>query len=374
VISEESFWPKWIETMKLRAALGESGKAPGAFDAVRTWDPIAADEGTPAFTPAQRGNPNLGPERTREIEAGFDMSTLKERLGIEFTAYRTRTLGALIGVAYPPSEGFTLNQLENVGTLQNRGLELGVNLGLVRTAAVDWNARVNVTAMKSKTIDTEGREISTGLATYVKEGYPVPAYFGTKVTNPKAIADPILQENAFLGAVYPTRIIGAGTTLTLWKNVTLDVLGEFQRGAYLNNFVGYQNALRGIWRPCFDVQAKLRAAKAGDASALNGVTALQRARCAIDREKQNSNYWIEKADFFKLRSVSLTYDLPQRLVRFGRATSLTLAGRNLYRSTKYSGTDPEDQDASDAAGRLGRRDYYNLPPARSVQASLRVTF
>src|SRR5690606_28369631 len=65
VISDHEWWPSSIEAMKLRAAVGESGKAPGAFDAVRTWEPIAADDGKPGFTPAQLGNPDLGPERTR---------------------------------------------------------------------------------------------------------------------------------------------------------------------------------------------------------------------------------------------------------------------------------------------------------------------
>src|SRR5207237_6049284 len=96
VLSEESFWPtRILPTFKLRAALGESGKAPGAFDAVRTWDPVAADEGKPGFTPFQLGNPNLGPERTREIEIGFDASALQDRLGVEATAYRARTMDAL---------------------------------------------------------------------------------------------------------------------------------------------------------------------------------------------------------------------------------------------------------------------------------------
>src|SRR5258705_780602 len=99
VLSEEPFWPKQvISTMKLRAAIGESGKAPGAFDAVRTWDPIAADEGKPGFTPAQVGNPNLGPERTREIELGFDPGAFDDRLSFAVTAFRARTLRHPIGV------------------------------------------------------------------------------------------------------------------------------------------------------------------------------------------------------------------------------------------------------------------------------------
>ena len=108
VISDETFWPpKLIETFKLRGAIGESGKAPGAFDATRTWNPIAAEGGLSGFTPGQLGNPNLGPERTRETEVGFDAGLFNGRLGLVFTYFKQRTSDAIINVAYPPSQGFS---------------------------------------------------------------------------------------------------------------------------------------------------------------------------------------------------------------------------------------------------------------------------
>ena len=77
VVSEEEFWPRQVlPTLKLRAAIGESGKAPGAFDATRTWDPIAGDEAKPGVTPNQVGNSKLGPETMRELEMGFDAGLL----------------------------------------------------------------------------------------------------------------------------------------------------------------------------------------------------------------------------------------------------------------------------------------------------------
>jgi TonB-dependent starch-binding outer membrane protein SusC len=70
ILSDLDFWPEWSESFKLRAAMGDAGKAPGAFDAVRSWGAIVADQGKPGFTPGAVGNPNLGPERTREYEIG----------------------------------------------------------------------------------------------------------------------------------------------------------------------------------------------------------------------------------------------------------------------------------------------------------------
>jgi TonB-dependent SusC/RagA subfamily outer membrane receptor len=395
-ISEETFWPtRWLPTMKLRAALGESGKAPGAFDALPTWEPVAGDDARPAVTLDQRGNPNLGPERTRELEVGFDAGAFDNRLGLEFTAFYARTYGALIGVRYPPSEGFDELQLENVGTIENRGIETQLTAGLLRNERFDWQARVSLTSLNSKAIELgevggQPRQVPTGEDSWVREGWPIAMIFAAKVMNPDEFADPIVATDQPIGPMYPTRLIGLGTTLTIGRNLTFDAQGEYQGGAYLSNFIGYQNANRFIWQPCYETQRKLRQAYGpdgvsgtaddGSASAIADVTARDRARCSLDRTVQNSNFWISKTDFFKLRSVSLTYNIPQRLVVGGQTATVTLAGRNLYKWTKYDGLDPESRDASDQAipgtprYQLGRREYYQLPPYKSVLLTLRATF
>jgi TonB-dependent SusC/RagA subfamily outer membrane receptor len=374
VLSEEEFWPKqYISTFKVRAAFGESGKAPGAFDAVRTWDPIAADEGRPAVTPLQVGNADLGPERTREFELGLDAGALGDRISFELTAFRTRTLGALIGVIHPVALGFTRSQLENVGTLANRGVEMQLSGDIISRNAFQWSGRLNYTAMSNEAVDLGGQRISTGSSVYVQEGYPVPSYFGKKVTNPDAFAEPIIEENAFLGSAYANHLAGVSTSVR-FRDLSLDVLGEYQGGGLLGNFTGYQNENRGVWYPCYDAQKKIRRALAGDATALSDVTAMQRAKCAIDATKFNSDFWIQSANFFKIRSASLAYKLPQGLVPRTSSATLTFAGRNLFKSTDYDGLDPELRDASDQGAQLGRREYYQLPPSKQFIVSLRVLF
>jgi outer membrane receptor protein involved in Fe transport len=387
VLSDEPWWPaRFIQTLKLRGAIGESGKAPGAFDAVRTWDPVAGDNGQPGVSIAQRGNPELGPEVTRESEVGFDLGAIDNRVGLQLTGFWARTDRALIGVVYPASEGFSASQLTNVGSLKNEGLEAQLSATLIRSNRVDWQARMNLTSMASKALNVGGVPISTGLGSYVTQGFAVPSYFGSKITNPNDIADPIVSSTSdqFLGLEYPNHILSYGTTLTLFGNLTFDALLEEQRGGLLDNYIGFQNAKRFVWQPCFDTQAKLRAAmgtdaKAGtaddDPSALNGVTALQRGRCSLNTALQNSDFWYAKTDFVKLRSVSLSYRVPQRysLTRAG-STTLTVAGRNLFTWTNYDGVDPESSDQSDAGTGLGRREYYQLPPFRTFIATVRVTF
>ena len=249
-------------------------------------DPIAGDGERRGGGPARQ--PDLGPERTREYEVGFDAAAFDNRVSFEVTGFQARTYGALIGVVYPPSEGFTQTQLQNVGTLENKGLEVQVNGDILRGQKVNWSGRVSITSLASNTVDVGGVPIFTGLGSYVREGYPVPALFGYKIMNPDAIADPIVKSDQYLGSVYPTHITSIGTTLTLWQNLTLDVLGEFNAGGHLANWIGYQGIVRNIWQPCYAVQAKLRAYNGADKkkgtaddvlNALDGVNARDRGRC-----------------------------------------------------------------------------------------------
>jgi TonB-linked SusC/RagA family outer membrane protein len=375
VISDHSFWPKRVlETFKLRGAIGESGKAPGAFDAVRTWDPIAGDNGLPGFTAAQLGNPNLGPERTREYEAGFDASALEGRLGAEFTYYYQKTMDALIPVMYPPSEGFLNRQLENIGSLRNEGIELGLDATFVRRDNVDWSAHLNVTTIRSKALNIGGEvyTVNTLARSYVKEGYPVPSYIGKKLTNPNAFADPVWTDTTYLGAPFPNRIFGLSSTVQLFKRLSIEGVGEWQLGGHLLNAVGYQNSNLGTWYPCFGVQQKTAAFNAGDTQALNDVTARQRARCAQGSGLRDYDWWVESNDFFKLRSVSVSYEVPDNILPWGHSAVLSLSGRNLWTVTDYTGTDPETTDFRDNA--TSRRDYYVFPQSRVFLLSLRVNF
>ena len=303
VISDESFFPGAFGTLKLRGAFGESGKAPGLFDAARTWASVAGDNGQPGVTPDNLGNPVLGPERTREWEAGFEGTTLGDRVAFEYQYFSQRTFDALIPVTQLPSGGFVGTQLENVGEVTNSGHEVFVNLTALATNTVGWDVGLRLSTADSRVIDLGDLEsINIGWRNYVRapiectselsngvtfdgNGYigqgctpgemvyfPLPAFCHDRVQNPDEVAAPDYTEHC-LGSTTPKYTYGISSTMTLSQRLTLDVVGEGMGGnvALFGNRVSeHAPAVWPLCRSTFDAIAS---------GQRNSLTAGERALC-----------------------------------------------------------------------------------------------
>ncbi len=396
VISDESFFPAGFGTLKLRGAFGESGKAPGLFDAARTWQSVAGDNGQPGVTPDNLGNPLLGPERTREWEVGFEGTTLAGRVGFEYQYFKQNTFDALIPVTQLPSGGFVGTQLENVGEVSNAGHEAFVNLALLTLPRLSWDVGLRLSTADSKVIDLGDLErINLGWRNYVRaptectkeisEGgdfdgngfigqgctvgdtihFPLPAFCHDRVQNPEAVGQPEFAEQC-LGPTTPKYTYGISTTVAVSQRLQFDVVGEGMGGHWLSSGTAFQNTRRGVWPLCRKTQ------QAVEAGQLDQLTAGERALC--HRADTRYGMWTQPADFFKIRSASISYRVPESILpaQF-RGATVRLQGRNLMTLTDFEGVDPEAfEDGSQEV--LFRQEYYNLPPMRSFALSVQVDF
>jgi len=365
-ISDEDFFPDFFGTFKLRSAFGTSGKAPGTFDAVRTWTSVSGDDGQPAVTPDNLGNPKLGPEKTREFEVGVEGSTFNDRVTFEYTYYNQRTYDALIPVTQRPSAGFVGTQLENVGTVKNTGHEAFVNVTALATDKLTWEVGGRLSTSKSKVLDLGGlQSINLGWRNYVRVGKPLPVFCHDRVQNPNEIGAPVYAEEC-LGPTTPTHTYGITTSITAFERLTLDVVGEGMGGHVLSSGVAYQNTRRGVWPICRDIQNRIAAGERDQ------LTAGDRALC----DPKNTRYgmWTQPADFFKIRSASLSFRVPESILPGNiRGATIRVQGRNLLTITDFQGLDPEAfEDGS--RDTLFRQEYYNLPPIRSFVMSVKVDF
>ena len=326
IISDEDFWNEGWGSLKLRAAWGQAGRAPGAFDAVRTFG-AAGWGGVPAFLPSNVGNAAIGPETTSELEVGFEGAFVDDRLAVDFTYFMQTTYDALFSVRQTPSLGFTSSQLANVGKLQNNGLEVGANYSIFRNDMWSWDVGGTLSLTDSN-VDSLGGvpEFSIGGFGWVVEGQPAPVIRSDRVSNPDAHADPIIVQDSVFGPNQATTIAGFHTTLGLPAGVLVTARAEYQGGAWMLNGPQAAATRRSVrWAGCFE------AYNTWETQGYEALTAEERARC--DVQWYQSDFAVQPADFFKIREVSAQAPLPDSwAARIGAArANVTLSARNFFR-------------------------------------------
>lgn len=368
VISDEPFWsPSWGK-LKLRGAYGHAGRAPGAFDAARTWNAVGWGD-APAFRPGNVGNPNLGPERTAETEVGFDAAFLDDRLNVDFTYYSQHTRDALFAVVQTPSEGFIGSQLENVGELKNEGIELAVQSTLVRRRSFGVDLGLTVATNRSELLSmgdaSPFQDASYGSGWYYV-GQPVPVITNRWVRNPDEIADPDIVEDHHFGPNQPTHTFGVNSTIRLPYDVVLSGRGEYMGGHYMADNLSTGAYRRGVlWPTCDNARSLLDADRAGD------LTAWERAWCIQGNVSGSDIY---PADFFKLRDVTLQVPVSMLMPGSNHAL-LSLSARNWFtwRNDDFLVMDPEANNNLGMGANV-KSITEHIPPTATVTASLQVSF
>ena len=367
VVSDEGFWSEGLGTLKLRAAFGQAGRAPGAFASVQTWDPVGWGD-QPAVRPSNRGNANLGPERTTELELGFDQSALRGRLNIDFTYFNAVTDDALFAVNAAPSEGFLNSVLQNVGQLDKSGFEVAVTGTLLDRPRFGLTTGVNLSTVDSRVVSLGGVPpfgIGNNNVGWLAEGNPAPSVRGMLIRNPDAVgAAPDTVSNHLFGPSQPTRIVSGTVTVRTFRQITLALRGEYQGGAYINEDASYQALSRSVqWPTCFDAYAKITASQP--------VTVRENLTCRAANVR--STMFIFPADFFKLRDLTLTVPLG-RLIPRTASSSLVLSAQNFYRRNYGMPLFDPEMSGNDGFNANPRYISEQIPAPAMYMSSLRVSF
>ena len=184
VVHEESFFNiDWMDQLRLRGAWGQAGKQPDAFAASRLYTTQTGAGGVPTVSPAQFGNPDLGPEKGEELEVGFDASFLEGRIGTTFTYYNRTTKDAIIGRTIPPSlwpgnAGDFSGGLQyvNIGEIKGWGTETTVTAQVIPEGPVRLDVDLAFTTQGNEISDMAGiPRIQEGRARAHVEGFPIAA-------------------------------------------------------------------------------------------------------------------------------------------------------------------------------------------------------
>ena len=358
IVSEEPFWPEGLGQLKLRASYGFAGRAPGVIDELRTWflTDFAGDE---AVVPGAIGNPDLAPERTAELELGFEGSFLDDRLVAELSYYRQQTEDALFPVTPIPSLGFSDTQLVNVGALWNRGIELSVSGNVVSHESFGWDAGFYLHTNHSELTDLGGAApLQVFDAGWILEGASVPTLITPRILNPDAVAEPVIEEEHVWGPTVPTTVLGLLTTLHLPRGIEIDARGEYMGGHYVYDNIGNNLARRDLYPPCEPAYALL-AADRGDE-----LTAWQRVWC-IPENVPDDGGPIYPGDFFRLRELTLRAPVPMGALGVGSRATLIFSARNFWtwENDDFLAFDPELVGDDGMHGIVRKIDAHVPPPA-----------
>ena len=384
LVSDEPFFPKtsFISLLRIRGSYGQTGRSPGAQDALTFLAPTASavsGASTSAVTIGGLGLAGLKPERSREREAGVDMGLFRDRINLEGTYYLQRTTDELVQRVLAPSLGGPASRLENLGLVQTKGLELTLNARLIDTRDVAWDAVFTGSKYSNKLLDLgldakgdPNPPVIGGIQRHTV-GYPLGGFWerpilGFHDTNGNGIIElgeiQIGDTAVYVGPSTPTKEFGFNTTLALFRGQVrlqgqLDYKGGFKQ--YNLTEVFRCNATGNNCRGIMDQSAPF----------------WEQARAVARRfSPSQTNYgYIEDAEFMKLRELSVTYVVPTRWARKAGSERITItaAGRNLHTWTGYTGIDPEINGAGQVAfNGFGVQDFLTQPQVRTflVRVSL----
>lgn len=384
-------------TLKLRASYGEAGNlnGVGSYDRFYAIDPVGF-LGRSTFAPStQLANPRVRPERVAELEFGADLGFWNDRIGLGLSVYQQETSDLVVRRNLAPSSG-GLFLVNNVATLENKGLELQLSAAPVRTTDFRWDLTVLYNRNRNKVLDLVGTSALSvdnvaGAPVFLLSGQPVGVFYGSGYArNPDGSLlltpqgfpqDERVQGTQVSGSLAYTPArgndgqpgYGAGTNLA---NLLIGDPNPDWTGSVSSTFTYKKLALRVLLDAVQGVDVFNADYRTRQGVGL-GDLAEKELRGELPRGYiyavyNTQEFRIDNGSFVKLRETALSYTLPT-ISQFVKDLSVSLIGRNLYSWDDYKGFDPET-NAGGTSDLLRAVDFGNVPIPRTYQVRLSATF
>lgn len=365
VLSDMPFWgddgPGPLTTLRVRAAWGKASQSPDQFARDRTFRnaPTIIDGQTvTGVTPADPGNPDLGPERSEEFEAGFDAGFLNGRIGLDFSYFYSETTDLIVPRPVAPSTGFPNVRFVNLGSMENEGIEVNVDARVLDTGPVAWDVRL---------IHSTSDPVITDLGLDSPIIFPVGAQGGSRAAGSQVFATGV-PPGAYISEVVASATRDDDGNITSFTLAPGNLGDGSARRVVGNPNPGNQQSLSTTVSLFDRIRVFSLFDRVGDVDLLNVTRAFRTPfinfptfssfsrefafRQAESSPEEQAMFeqrilapFVEDGGFIKWREFSVAYELPPSLtdvVGLGlNRVSVTVGGRNLRTWTDFSGLDPE---------------------------------
>ncbi|HMI01784.1 MAG TPA: SusC/RagA family TonB-linked outer membrane protein [Pedobacter sp.] len=359
VPTQESFFQNftdYISFLKIRGSIGIAGNS-GAISSSTKYEiltPYTYRDQTAVFGSNTPGNPNIKWESTFSWNAGFEAFFFKQRVSLVADLYKKKTSDLVYSIQLPYSTGYTTVS-DNIGDIQNTGIELSINADIIRNKNFRWNlsanwstnknilvkANVPLTAVTSTNLANEiGRNFNSF---YLKKWGGVNPGNGKPLwidSTGKATESIAAAKREFVGKPQPDGF-GMITNTFMYKNLSMSFQLYYQYGFQIYNelqsstllidgFYPYVNQSRtalDYWKKPGDITANPR-----------------RINNNRDGGRGASTRYLQDGDFIRLQTIQLSYELPGHLlslIKLNKA-KIFVQGNNLGVLTKYKDGDPDN--------------------------------
>ncbi|HYJ37331.1 MAG TPA: SusC/RagA family TonB-linked outer membrane protein, partial [Chitinophagaceae bacterium] len=313
-------------------------------------------------------NPALQWETVRKLNFGVDLAFWNERLNFSLDAYRFKTDNMLVYQPLSTVSGFE-STLTNAGELQNTGLEATLSIRVLNSKDFKWDVGINGATNKNKVLAVPNDRILTefaGAVILTEEGSPATQFYGYRTNGvfaTDADAAGVMKKNTdgsfstfkggdvhfidrdgnnviddndrtVIGNPIP-ELIGGFNNRLVWKDFELNALFTFSQGNDVYNNVRHRlESSSGTENQLLSVNNRWRGP--------GHITTMPKATWSDPMGNSRfSDRWIEDGSYFRLRNVTLQYNVPLAPGSFVKSISIYGIATNVFTLTKYKGFDPE---------------------------------
>jgi TonB-linked SusC/RagA family outer membrane protein len=370
-ISNEDFMKSvtFISNLKLRLGWGRTGNQEFPAGAAQTRFGVT---GIGALSQLNVANTALQWETSSTFNAGIDVSVLKQRLNLTVDYFNKKTEDVLFELDFPQPGASSAKQWKNLPvTIENSGVELGINADIISKKALSWTVGVYATFLKNMLDGLQGTyntgalhgQGSTGA--YVQKlasGYPLNVYYlrnfqGIDKTTGQGIYEQDGDVSFYQDASpNPKFLLGIASNLGYKKfSLTINMNGAY--GHYL-----YNNTAQSVV-PITNLGTRNVAASLVSADIKED----------LSNPITSSTRYLEKGNYMKMANVTLGYDLG-KFAKFIKGARVSITGQNLFVITDFTGFDPEVNVDKNIGGVPSYGiEYIPYPTARKFQLNFSFT-